>query len=80
MQGGLIVFDRQDVVPPARDDYLRNFLLTPPRLNGHNLLVEIEQLQYLRQRRDFIGFGRHGHLPQRDPRLPRPCPHHLQRF
>ena len=45
VHGGLIVFDRQDIIPTARDDRLRNVLLTPHRIRRHDFLVQVQEFQ-----------------------------------
>ena len=78
MQLGLIAFDRQHVVGALVADRLGCLLLAMHGIQRHDRARQVQQLQELWHRRDFIGVLSNGHLPQADLEVAGPCIEQLQ--
>src|ERR1700691_4139879 len=74
----LILLGCQKVIPTALDDLCGNGFLATHSVDGYQRPVKVEQLQKLRNRRDFIGFGVRHHLPENQVLLGSPGTHRVQ--
>ena len=63
VQGGLVVFDREEVIGTLAHDLLCNRGLATHSVEGHDRTTDLQQAQQLGDRGDLVGFLRGGHLP-----------------
>src|SRR5262249_37040267 len=70
---------RQHVVRSLGHDLRGDVLLAASRVDGHDAVLQVEQLDQLRDRRDLVGLGVHGHLPQGQAVAGRPGADQVQR-
>ena len=58
VQGGLVVFDLQDILAVGVEDLLGDVLLTTQGVDGYHRPVEFQQLQQLLDGREFLALAR----------------------
>lgn len=71
--------ERQHVVALARHDLGGDLFLTAHRVDRHDRLFQVENLQQLRDGRDLVRLLVGGDLPERDAAIRRPGAHDVQR-
>jgi hypothetical protein len=76
-QGGMVVFDLQDIVSALRHHLFRNRLLAAHRIDGHDRPVQIQQFEQFRNGGNLIALGLRRQLPQHPLILLRPSAAHV---
>ena len=60
----MIVLDGQHLVAALLDNRSGDVCLAAGRVDSHNLVLQVEQLQQMWDSGDLMGLGIHGDLPQ----------------
>ena len=78
-QTALVAFQSQVVIAALLNHLLRHLTLAVQGVSGNHFAPQSQHFQQLGQRRNFVGFGVHGQLPQNQPLLLGPGADRMQR-